>query len=58
MIILPMKYLVALASLVVPAMLTAKASCPMAQVSRQPTTVEYILTSGWQGSPIITDRIL
>jgi hypothetical protein len=53
-----MKYLVAIASLVVPAMLTAKASCPMALATRQPTTVEYSLTSGWQGSPIITDRIL
>ncbi|MCF2513886.1 hypothetical protein LVY65_02225 [Sphingomonas sp. G124] len=53
-----MRYLVALASLVVPAMLMAKASCPMTQAARQPTTVEYSLTSGWQGSPIITDRIL
>jgi hypothetical protein len=58
MIIQFMKYLVALASLVLPAMLTAKASCPMAQATRQQATVEYSLTSGWQSSPIITDRIL
>jgi hypothetical protein len=58
MIILPMKYLIALASLALPAMLTAKALCPMAQTAWQQTSAEYSLTSGWQGSPIITDRIL
>lgn len=53
-----MKYLIALASLVLPAMLTAKASCPMAQAARQQTTAGYSLTSGLQGSPIFADQIL
>jgi hypothetical protein len=53
-----MKYVVALAALVLPAMLMAKASCPMAQTGWQQTTAEYSLTPGLQGSPIITDRIL
>lgn len=53
-----MKYIVALASLVLPAMLMAKAACPMSQAAQRQTTAGYGLTSGWQGSLIITDRIL
>jgi hypothetical protein len=58
MIILRMKYLVALAALLLPAMLGANTSCPMAQTARQQTIAEYNLTNGLQGSPIITDWIL
>lgn len=58
MIILTMKYLVAVASLILPAMLMAKASYPMSQTAQQQMAAEYSLTSGWRGSPIITDRML
>jgi hypothetical protein len=58
MIILTMKYLIALASLILPAMLAAKASYPISQTAQQQMVAEYGLASGWQGSPIITDRIL
>jgi len=53
-----MKYAVALTILALPAMLAAKASCPMAEVVRQQTAAVFSPAPDWQGSPIITDRIL
>lgn len=55
---MPMKYAVALTILALPAMLAAKASCPMAEAAKQQTTAAFGLGAGWHGSPIITDRIL
>jgi hypothetical protein len=49
-----MKYAVALALLTLPAMLAAKASCPMAREAG----AAYSLVTSWQASPLLSGQVL
>ena len=53
-----MKYLMALAILCLPAMLTAKGACLMADETRQDAGAALGLAVGWQTSPLLAEHVL
>ena len=54
----PMKYVLALAILCLPAVLAAKGACIMADAARKDPDAALSLTVGWQTSPLLSEHVL